>query len=145
MIMIRSKGLRGLLPLSLLLLLIAGCESADGRREISGTVTLKGEPLDDGWIEFLPQNNSTDQLVTKSGATITNGKYVIGREHGLVAGKYRVIISSGEKNTSISDDGGTGPKNIFSKERIPADYNVESKQVVDVTEEGPNKFDYQIP
>ncbi len=144
--MIRLRSPRGLLHVAILLLLsAAGCDSAGGRQEISGMVTLKGQPLDEGWIEFLPQNNATDQLVTKSGATITDGKYVIRKDEGLVPGKYRVVISSGEKNTSISDDGGTGPRNIFSKERIPADYNAETKQVVEVKEQGPNKFDYLIP
>jgi hypothetical protein len=142
--MSRPRSLRELLPVAILLLFTAGCENAGSREEISGMVTLKGQPLDEGWIEFLPQNNATDQLVTKSGATITEGKYLIRPEQGLVPGKYRVIISSGDKKV-MEDDGGTGPKNIFSKERIPADYNAETKQVVEVKKEGPNKFDYVIP
>jgi hypothetical protein len=79
------------------------------------------------------------------GAMIADGKYVIGQEEGLVPGKYRVVISSGEKNTSISEDGGPGPRNIFSKERIPPEYNVQTKQEVEVTPAGPNQFDYAIP
>jgi hypothetical protein len=57
---------------------------------------------------------------------------IIPKDHGLVPGKYRVVISAGDRNTPASEDGGPGPKNIFSKERIPADYNTETKQIVEV-------------
>jgi hypothetical protein len=135
--------------MAVFLLLAGGCgDSTGGRQEISGTVTLKGQPLDEGFIQFLPLDNaSPDQLATRSGAMIQNGKYLIPKEKGLVPGKYRVVISSGEKKGPISDAeaGGPGPKSIFSKERIPADYNLKTKQVVEVKEGGPNQFDYAIP
>ncbi len=143
--MIRPRSSRWPLPLAVLLLLVAGCDNAGGREEISGTVTLKGQPLDEGFIEFHPLDRSMDHLVTKMGAMITDGKYAIRKDEGLVPGKYRVIISSGDKSVPQSDEGGPGPKNIFSKERIPAEYNVQTKQEVEVTPAGPNQFDYAIP
>src|SRR5688572_4368368 len=114
--MSRLRSARGLLPVMVLLpvtvLLAGGCvESAGGRQEITGTVTLNGQPLDEGVIEFHPlENSSTEQLVTRSGAMITDGKYLIAEEQGLVPGKYRVVISSGDKRAP-QDDGGPGPKN----------------------------------
>ena len=43
-------------------------------------------------------------------------------------------------------DAPPGPtKTVLSKERIPQDYNVKTKQFVEVTPNGPNQFDYAIP
>ena len=136
--------------MAVLLLLAGGCgDNAGGRQEISGTVTLKGQPIDEGFIEFHPLDKPSDpaQLVTKSGALIKDGKYLIAKEQGLVPGKYKVVISSGEKKAAgpEAEAGGPGPKSIFSKELIPADYNVQTKQVVEVKKGGPNQFDYPIP
>ena len=83
------------------------------------------------------------------GAPIANGEYKIERMHGLMPGKYRVIITSGDGRTKAdaAPDEPPGPTgaNIISKDRIPPDYNVNSKQEVDVTEKGPNVFNYDIP
>ena len=75
--MSRAHSPGGLLLLVVLLLLASGCgDRAGGRQEISGTVTLRGQPLDQGMIEFHPLDNaSLDQLVTKSGAMIHDGKW----------------------------------------------------------------------
>jgi hypothetical protein len=146
--MSQTRSPRELLPVAILLLLAGGCgDNAGGRQEISGTVTLKGQPVDEGFIEFHPLDKPSDpdQLVTKSGALIKDGKYFIPKAQGLVPGKYRVVISSGDKNAPLTEPGSPGPKNIFSKERIPADYNQKTKQVVEVKKEGPNQFDYPIP
>jgi len=124
-----------------------GCgRSYGGRKEIKGKVTLKGEPVDDGQIDFIPI--SGDQA-TKSGAQILKGEYKIPAEFGLLPGKYRVAITAGDGRTraDAAPDQPPGPTgaNIVSKDRIPKEYNIESKQEVDVTEKGPNVFNYEIP
>jgi hypothetical protein len=135
-----------LFPIAALLLPATGCADSDGRQEVSGTVTLKGQPLDEGFIEFHPLGEAPkDQLVTRSGAMITGGKYLISQAEGLVPGQYRVVISSGDTSAPLEGDGGPGPKSIFSKERIPADYNSATRQVVEVKPDGSNTFDYVIP
>jgi hypothetical protein len=143
----QPRSPRRLLLVVALLLVAGGCgDSAGGRQEISGTVTLRGQPLDEGVIEFHPLDDpSPGQPVTKSGAMINDGKYLIPKAHGLVPGKYRVVISSGEKKGPRLGAGDPGPKSIFSKERIPPDYNLKTKQVVEVKRGGRNKFDYVIP
>ena len=132
----------------LALLLPAGCgDPTGGRQGISGTVTLKGVPLDEGVIEFHAQGDSVNQLATKSGALIKDGKYRIPRDKGLMPGRYKVVITAGDRNTpDVPPDTPPGPtKTVLSKERIPEDYNKKTKQFVEVTKEGPNKFDYAIP
>jgi hypothetical protein len=117
-----------------------------GRKAIKGTVKLKGEPVDDGMIDFFPMSGNEE---TKSGAQIIKGAYKIPAEFGLLPGKYRVSISAGDGRTraNASPDQPPGPTgaNIVSKDRIPKEYNIESKQEVDVTEKGPNEFNYDIP
>ena|SRR5690348_1163927 len=126
---------------------IAGCgPNYGGRKEVKGTVKLKGEPVDDGTITFFPMSGDA---ATKSGAGISKGAYKIPAEFGLLPGKYRVSITAGDgrTRTDAAEDAPPGPTgaNIVSKDRIPKEYNVESTQEVDVTEKGPNVFDYNIP
>jgi hypothetical protein len=127
---------------------LAGCgDPTGGRQAISGTVTLKGEPLDEGVIEFFPQGDSVGERATKSGALIKDGKYQIPKDKGLMPGRYKVVITAGDRTTpDLPPDAPPGPtKTSLSKERIPADYNKETKQFVEVTKKGPNRFDYAIP
>ena len=126
---------------------LAGCgRSYGGRQEIKGTIKFKGELLDGGTIEFFP---TSGDAATKSGAQIVNGIYSIKPEFGLLPGKYRVSITAGDGRTRSDAplDAPPGPTggNIVSRERIPKEYNIESKQDVEVTEGGPNVFDFDIP
>jgi hypothetical protein len=135
------KGLAAVLAV----ILLAGCGNRyGGRQEIRGTVTLKGQPLDQGVIDFTPISGDG---ATKEGALITNGAYRIDREHGLLPGKYRVTITSGDGRTPANTDEPPGPTgaNIISKDRIPPEFNINSKVEVEVTEKGPNVFDFNIP
>ena len=141
-----GNALASLGCLALISLMLAGCgRDFGGRKEVSGTVKLKGEPVNDGTIEFIPLSGNAE---TKSGAQILNGDYKIGAEFGLVPGKYRVAITAGDGRTSAANPeeppGPTGA-NIVSKDRVPKEYNIESKQEVEVTAAGKNVFNYDIP
>jgi hypothetical protein len=137
---------RALISVSMALVCLGCGPDYGGRVAVNGTVKLKGEPIDDGVIEFVPLAADGE---TKSGAQILKGAYTIPAEKGLVPGEYRVIITAGDGRTRPDADpneppGPTGA-NIVSKDRVPADYNVASKQVVKVTADGPNEFNYDIP
>lgn len=130
----------------ILLLFVVGCGPNNPRREISGKILFKGAPLDHGTITFNPLGSGTPGIPrTKEGANINNGEYKILAETGLTPGKYQVIISSGD-NIDPKDPGGVpGPSgNYVSKDRIPAAYNTASKEEVEVTDKGPNVFDWDI-
>jgi hypothetical protein len=129
------------------MVLAMGCSpSFGGRKAIKGSVKLKGEPINDGTIDFFPAEGNQ---ATKSGAQILKGSYKIPAEFGLLPGKYRVSITAGDGRTRSDAplDAPPGPTgaNIVSKDRVPKEYNIESKVEVDVTEKGPNVFDYDIP
>ena len=119
---------------------LAGC-SGDGKMAIKGEVTFKGQPLKDGTITFYPVSTET-----QAGTAISDGKYEIKRELGLVPGKYRVSISSPDGQTPTDPKVPPGPSgNFTSKDRISAEWNLNSKKEVDVTAKGPNQFDFPIP
>ena len=125
----------------------AGCsDSYDGRVEVSGAVKLVGEPIKDGTIVFKPLDKALD---TTQGAQIVNGGYKIPRKQGLKPGKYVVSISSGDPATPVNPppgDLGPGPsRNVMAVDRVPDDWNIRSKQQVEVKSGGANKFDFDIP
>jgi hypothetical protein len=130
------------------ILLVAGCSDTDGGRcEVVGTVKLKGEPVKEGVIEFTPLDKAPEGMkATKSGAVVSNGEYKIPKAQGLIPGRYRVVITSGDGVTPANSDEPPGPSgsNIVSKDRIPAEYNSASRQEVEVKKDGPNRFDYDI-
>jgi hypothetical protein len=124
----------------------AGCSDySGGRKEITGTVKLVGEPIQDGTIQFKPLENQP----TTQGAQIVNGKYKIPRNQGLLPGKYRVEVSCGDPNVSVHDEdfapGPSGGRNVLAVDRVPEDWNLKSKQQVEITADGPNQFDFDIP
>jgi hypothetical protein len=128
----------------LLAVLAGGCTNDyGGRQEVKGTIKLNGVALDQGVIDFTPLEGQP----TKQGALIANGAYHIPRSSGLMKGKYRVIITSGDGRTKEGSDEPPGPTgaNIISKERIPPEYNSKTKQEIDVSDSKANVFNYDIP
>ncbi len=119
------------------LLFLAGC--GGGRGSVSGTVTLKGQPLDQGRIQFFLVGGPAGP---SGGAMIRHGKYELRGDHGLDPGSYTVQISS----AGPSKDAGEITMGEFpvTHERIPAEYNTKSTLSVAVTARGPNAFDFTI-
>ena len=70
--------------------LAVGCSGSGDdlpREPVSGTVTLDNQPLASGSISFIPVSGSGG-----GGGAITDGKFSIAREGGLVPGSYTVAI-----------------------------------------------------
>lgn len=134
--------------LTFAILAMVGCGGGSGGKlEVSGKVTLEGQPLKDGSIMFVP----LDKEGTQGAGAIDSGNYKIPSKHGLKPGKYLVQITSGDGVTR-ADGGGNeeaggpgGSTNIVSVDRVPEDWNVSSKQQVEVKSSGKNVFDFAIP
>jgi hypothetical protein len=134
-IMIRFAGLMGVLLLGG----FSGCsDGGPSRLEISGMVTLDGEPLDQGSIDF---RDTAGELPT-SGAMISAGVYHIPHEKGLLPGRYQVSIDSADP------DGQTASPTEYSMSipvsRIPLKYNGKSELTAEVSETSANRFDFAL-
>jgi hypothetical protein len=120
----------------------AGCakQPTNGRQPVSGKVTLKGAPLENGSIQFLPP----DAGGALSGGVISKGEYSISAKQGLPVGKYKVFISAAASGASASEEmpGDAGPE---AEELIPPEFNVNSDKTVDVAADKENVFNFDIP
>jgi hypothetical protein len=119
-----------------------GCSDELGNRQpVEGQVTLGGQPLDSGSIEFTPLD---EKVGTKSGGEIKAGKYSIPRENGLIPGKYRVRITAATEADRLAPGELPGPTGPGGKERVPPEFNIKSEIEANVTT-GTNTFNYEIP
>ena len=126
-------------------LLMTGCgDQYAGRKPVTGKVTVKGEPLKEGQIIFEPM----DKRLSSSGAPIMNGAYEMKKQNGLKPGKYLVRITSGDGKTppNMEEAGNPGGStNIVSFDLIPPEFGRHSNKEVEVTDAGPNEFNFEIP
>jgi hypothetical protein len=120
---------------------LAGCGSSNPRIAIRGTVTYKGEPLDQGVIAFSPKDASKG---TVEGAVITNGKYAIAAANGLFPGEYIVSIRAPEApaNKPPPNEAPGAPRR--TEERLPERYNKASTLRIEVTVTGKREFDFPL-
>lgn len=132
--------------------IMGGCGKKNplGRRAISGTITLNGEPLDDGSIQFSPHQRSS----VASGGIIKNGRYRLPANKGLPPGVYLVRVFSpvevAQPTQEVTVPGpASSPANgpmqpPPGEERIPPEYNLESTQTIEVSSDGDNVFNFDI-
>jgi hypothetical protein len=125
---------------------LGGCGPKGGTlNEVTGTVLFDNQPLEDGIIDFEP----LDSQGSKQGASIVKGEYKIPKTKGLMAGRYKVSILAGD-GMSGSGNAGAAPGKAKTGgspgvERAPPEYNTNSKQIVEIKDSEPNKFDFSVP
>jgi hypothetical protein len=137
--------------LVVLALVLTGCaDPYAGRKTVTGTITIVGQPLNDAdsMIIFEP----LDGQKTSGGCKVVDGQYKLDGMDGLLPGKYLVRITSAIGGVPANDSeetaagpGSGGGTNILSRDRVPAEWNVNSTKEVEVKAEGENKFDFAIP
>jgi hypothetical protein len=140
----RSHPLRGALAALVLVaapLLLTGCS---GSCPVEGTVTLDGQPVDGGIIEFQPADGAPGTSRTTVHADIKNGKYSLGGGNGPAAGSYKVAIHWLKKTgRQVDVTGDAGNKQDETQECVPARYNSQSTTVVEI-KSGTNTFNYEL-
>jgi hypothetical protein len=126
------------------LTVFVGCRSRSDRLAVSGDVTLNGAPLDQGSIRLT--STGAGKLFA-SGAMIQNGMFHVPQEKGLPPGTYRVEISSPDTAAPLvvyKGAPGEPPLPPTAPERIPPEYNSNSKQTIEVQIDGDNHFAFDI-
>jgi hypothetical protein len=129
-------------------LVLGGCSGATDdlpRQTVSGQVTLNGQPLSSGTIQFQP--GSGPRAVSMSGgARIQDGSYSIPRAEGLVPGKYKVSISaiSNEAAAPAPKDVAPGRSPQLLPDLIPPQYNARTTLEAEVKLDDANTFNFDL-
>lgn len=131
----------GLFCVCAVLAVQAGCGGGPKRYAVSGEVKWRGRPLDQGAITFLPDDPS---LGSSGGAVIKDGRYDIPARNGLLAGRYKVMITSADPSKVADPDALPGPSGPLPKDRIKPKYNAQTELTAEVKAKGPNTFDYDV-
>lgn len=121
----------------------AGCgPSTGGRMGLSGTVIFKEQPLASGTIEFASEDQT--QL---TGGRIRAGAFEIPASQGVRPGRFVVRIFAAKETPADQQQGPPGPEALRqqAKDIIPPEFNVQSKLVVQVRGDEPNRFEFVIP
>lgn len=129
----------GLSLLVVVMLASTGCRGrgyeGERRAAVSGTVTLHGEPVDGGVIQFTPIDGSG----RKASVTIIQGQYDIPEVRGPNLGTHRVMINWPKPTGQMSPDG----EGMETAEAIPAEYHVDSTLEVEL-KAGRNTHDFEL-
>lgn len=117
--------------------IISGCggERSD-LGEVTGTITLDGQPLSNAQIQFVPNGGVGS---TAYGKTDSNGHY------SMMFSRDASGASLGENGVRIStaDVGEQDGEEVVIKEQVPPKYNSETELVADV-QSGANIFDFAL-
>ena len=131
----RHSGLLGFASIALVAL--AGCNGRTDLGQVTGRVTLDGQPLENACLEFVPLEGHGSNAF---GRCDSDGNYAVMFAHnakGATLGKNRVRITTRDV---YQDSSG---REAWSRERVPARYNTRSELDVSV-QPGANVFDFSL-
>src|SRR5262245_52727183 len=143
--------LRRLSPLAVVAILVVGCSKGPYETaEVSGRITLNGEPLAGVAVMFQPMapEGNINPGPGSYGITDADGRYtltLVGKETpGAVVGKHKVRITPHDATPQdISDD--TPKRRPKSKTLIPATYDLGDPILeFEVPAKGSNAADFDL-
>lgn len=117
-------------------LAVAGCGGGDGMAEVSGTVTVDGQPAKVGAITFIP----IDGVGQTAGAQIVDGAYTARVAPGTCKVEVRVSKVVGERKMYDATD---APVKQILTESLPPKYNDMSELSLEV-KPGVNEKNYDL-
>ena len=135
--------MRARLALGLALVLVLGC-GKKGFVPVSGKVTLNGQPLAGATVAFQPvAEGGVEAGPGSAGKTDANGEYTLKAstgQDGAWVGKHRVQITLVAPNVGEDDARHAhSRRGALLAEKVPARYNKNSTEVVEVPPGGLKK------
>jgi hypothetical protein len=130
----RTAGCIALFTIALLGMLV-GC-SSNTSAEVTGIITVDGQPAEKGSISFIPVDGKT----TTEGGVIENGKYTAKSAIGAMKVQIRVPKVTGKKQ--LYDDKKAEFVPTYS-ETLPRKYNTDTELRLDV-KPGKNEKDWEL-
>ena len=118
---------------------LEGCSKKDEQFEIRGHVTYQGQPIAEGKILFMPNDESQPQAIAK----IVNGEYTTASPGGVFVGEYKVQIFGYRGTGKVQDLGelyGTQEQQV---QYLPAKFNRETELTVDISSEEA-EYDFEL-
>ena len=104
-------------------MLLVGCSSEPERLAVSGSVSLDGKAVSSCILVFQSVGEERSQL--SATAVVSEGKFVVSRPNGLVAGEYGVVFTEVQPDLEDYEAArSAGAKNALNKKFIPAKYTV---------------------
>jgi hypothetical protein len=119
------------LVLGCALMALVGCSPKT--HSVSGTVTLDGSSLPDGYVAFVPEGSGEG-----GGGEIKNGSY----SAKLAPGKYKVEITASKMMPLPPGQTGMDGAKEEVRQYIPDKYNVRTELRADVS--GSQSLDFQL-
>ncbi|MBN2296813.1 MAG: hypothetical protein JXM70_30590 [Pirellulales bacterium] len=119
---------------------LVGC-GGPGRQAIEGTVTLDGQPLQEGYVRLQPQPGTSSPA---AGAPIEDGVFSIASERGIFAGKFFVEITAMRPSGRMLTDPETGQPYQEKVQVLSERYNKATELTVEVVEGESNTFVFEL-
>ena len=129
--------------------MLGGCNEPTDRHALQGTVTLDGQPLAAGGIDFFPLQGTRGPT---AGGQIVDGSFYIAPGGGTKVGTFRVLITASRKTgKQVSDPTAemidpeieNGMVDAY-EQYIPARYNKQSELTAEVIVDGQNVFKFDL-
>jgi hypothetical protein len=135
---------------ALLLFGLIGCNSRPYQvAQVSGRVTLDGQPLAKASITFVPMASKENIAPGPTAAAFTDadGRYTVGIDKdtpGSVVHKCRIYITTLIGDSKPDEQDGGPPMLRRRKDKVPGKYNTETTLTFDVPPGGTDKADFDL-
>lgn len=115
-------------------ILVSGCSQGRDMGEVNGSVTVNGQPLEEGSIRFIPLDGNKPA----SGGIIRDGSFSV----QVPVAKQRVEIAANVVDEEKTPPNATADQ-IVMKKIVPDRYSVQSELTLDV-KPGLNEPEYKL-